>query len=91
MGTRAINNRIEKFHELEQQKAELEKQINAVKAEITNELTRKGVDELDTGLYLVRYKDVTTNRFDTRTFKAECAELYSKYLKTNICKRFSIA
>lgn len=91
MGTRALNNRIEKIKELERQKAELEKQIENLKAEVKEEMENKGVNEIDTGLYIVRFKDVTTNKFDSKAFKAEHLDLYNAYLKAAVGKRFSIA
>ena len=91
MGTRALNNRIEKVKELERQKAELEKQIDSIKAEIKEEMENNNINELDTGLYIVRFKDVTTNRFDSKAFKIDHIDLYNEYLKAAVSKRFSIA
>lgn len=90
MGTRALNNRIEKIKELEKQKIELEKEIDNLKSEIKVEMENKNINELDTGLYIVRFKDVTTNRFDSKTFKTEHIDLYNEYLKAAVSKRFSI-
>lgn len=91
MGTRALNNRIEKIKELEKQKAELEKQIDSIKAEIKEEMENENINELDTGLYIIRFKDVTTNRFDSKAFKIDHIDLYNAYLKASVSKRFSIA
>lgn len=46
MGTRALNNRVKKIKELERQKAELEKAIEELKAEIKAEMESKDVKEL---------------------------------------------
>lgn len=91
MGTRALNNRVKKFKELERQKAELEKAIEELKAEIKAEMKSKDVKELNTGLYVIRFKEVITNRFDSKTFKMDYTELYNEYLKAAVSKRFSIA
>lgn len=58
MGTRALNNRVKKIKELERQKAELEKAIEELKAEIKAEMESKDVKELNTGLYVIRFKEV---------------------------------
>lgn len=91
MGTRALNNRVEKIKELERQKAELEKAIEELKAEIKAEMESKDIKELNTGLYVIRFKEVITNRFDSKTFKIDHTELYNEYLKAAVSKRFSIA
>lgn len=91
MGTRALNNRVKKNKELERQKAELEKAIEELKAEIKAEMESKDVKELNTGLYVIRFKEVITNRFDSKTFKMDYTELYNEYLKAAVSKRFSIA
>lgn len=91
MGTRALNNRVKKLRSWKDKKAELEKAIEELKAEIKAEMESKDVKELNTGLYVIRFKEVITNRFDSKTFKMDYTELYNEYLKAAVSKRFSIA
>lgn len=91
MGTRAIENRVKKLQELEQQKAELEKQIDALKDQIKEDMEQKGVDEMKAGAFLIRWKMVLSNRFDTKAFQKEHESLYSQYVKQTSSRRFTIA
>lgn len=91
MGTKAIENRVKRLQELEQQKAELEKQIDSLKDEINRDMEQKGVDEMKAGTFLIRWKIVLSNRFDTRAFQKEHGNLYSQYVKQINSRRFTIA
>lgn len=73
-----------KREEIESQIAELE---NLVKAD----MTERAVDSLVVDEYKIKYSDVVSNRFDTTTFKKECADLYNRYVKVSVSKRFTIA
>lgn len=90
MGERALLNRINKIKELENEVNEIQSLIDGIKDEIKADLIAKGIDETTAGDYTVRYKDVTSNRFDTTTFKKAYEELYKTYTKATTTKRFSI-
>lgn len=88
MTDRQILNRIEKINALEEQKKELEKQLNSLKDEIKSDM-----GELETkvvGNYTIHYTNVTSNRFDTTAFKKAYENLYNLYLKVSETRRFSI-
>lgn len=90
MGTRAIENRVRKLQELEQMKKELDKQIEALKDEIKEDMDSKGLEEQKVGDYMVRFITVVTSRFDSSKLKKDNAELYSRYLKETSCRRFTV-
>lgn len=90
MTKRVLINRARKIKELEAERTELEKRLEALKDEIKEELTVRGVDETEAGEYTVRYKDITSERFDSKAFKASYSNLYGQFLKTTTTKRFSI-
>lgn len=90
MGTRAIENRVTKLQELEQMKKELDKQIEALKDEIKEDMDSKGLEEQKVGDYMVRFITVVTSRFDSSKLKKDNAELYSRYLKETSCRRFTV-
>ena len=51
----------------------------------------KGAEELQTGNFVVRLKEVITNRFDSKAFKANYKSLYEAYTKPQSSMRFTIA
>ncbi len=91
LGNRAIDNRVAKLKELEKQAKVLEEQMDAIKAELKADMEEKGVDEVETANYTIRWKEVESSRFDTVKFKNEFRELYNKYIKKSTSKRFTIA
>jgi len=90
MGERAILNRVNKLKALEDQQKALENEIEALKAEIKQEMECKNTDELRAGSFIVRWKKVITNRFDSKAFAKEHEGLYSQYNKQTESRRFSI-
>ena len=91
LGNRAIDNRVAKLKELEKQAKVLEEQMDAIKAELKADMEEKGVDEVETANYTIRWKEVESSRFDTVKFKNEFRELYNNYIKKSTSKRFTIA
>lgn len=90
MGTKAIENRVRKLQELEQMKKELDKQIEALKDEIKEDMDSKGLEEQKVGDYMVRFITVVTSRFDSSKLKKDNADLYSRYLEETSCRRFTV-
>lgn len=58
MTERMIENRIKKLRELEAQQKELEAAAEAIRAELKADLEEKGVDELKTKNFIVRWKEI---------------------------------
>lgn len=81
MGTRAIENRIKKLQEIETQQKALEEQAEKIKAEIKSEMEAQGTEELNTGNFIIRWKTILNNRFDTKAFSVEHKKLYEQYMK----------
>jgi putative phage-type endonuclease len=68
------------------------KQLEELKAEKENKL-KEAMGEHETaivGKYKVTWKNITSNRFDSRTFKKEYPDLYAKFVETSTYRRFSI-
>lgn len=91
MTERMISNRIRKLKELENERGELDKQIEALKDEIKEDMDSKGLEEQQVGDYVVRFITVVTNRFDSSKLKKEHADLYGRYLRETSCRRFTVA
>ena len=90
MGVRALENRIKKLKEIEQQQKELAEQAEKIKAEIKADMIAKGEDEIKAGNFIVRLKEVITNRFDSKAFAKEHKSLYDAYMKSQSSLRFTV-
>ena len=62
MGNKAIENRINKLKVLEDQKKAIENEIDKLKAEIKADMERKGVEEIRTDNFIVRFTRVITKK-----------------------------
>ncbi len=91
MSTLEITNRIEEIKELENMKKEIEAELEALKDSIKSEMRNRNINEYKTELFTVRYREVTTSRFDSKAFKNDFADIYEEYCKPSTSMRFSIA
>jgi predicted phage-related endonuclease len=91
MGERAVENRIKKLKALEEQKKELERQIGELQEEIKKDMESKGIEEMQAGIFIIRFTSVLSNRFDTKSFKEKYEELYKEYTKQVASRRFTIS
>ena len=90
MKTTEMLTKIRELKELETLIAEAQAEADAIKDELKAELTTLGTDELTVDIYKIRYKIVTSNRFDTTSFKATHKELYEQYIKESVSRRFTV-
>lgn len=95
MTEKQIENRIKKLQIIEAKQKELEDQADALKAEIKAEIKAdmesKGLDELETKNFIIRWKEVISNRLDGKALKAALPEIYSQYCKASASRRFTVA
>lgn len=91
MGEKAIENRIKKLKALEEQKKQLEAQIDSLQEEIKKDMESKGIEEMQAGIFIVRFTSVLSSRFDTKRFKEQYGSLYSQFTKQTASRRFSIS
>ena len=91
MTNKTIEAKAKEIKELLRMKEELETEIASLQDELKAELTERSTDELIAGEYKIRYKAVTSNRFDTATFKTKYEELYNQFVKQTTSRRFTIA
>lgn len=76
---------------LQQMAEELTAEIESLKDELKAEMTAEGKDEMTIDVFTLRYKAVSTSRFDSKAFKAQHSDLYTAYTKTSTSKRFTIS
>ena len=91
MSTTNINERVKELKELQRMSDELNAEIEAIKDELKAEMTARNTDEILTSEYKLRYKEVSSSRFDTTSFKNKYVDLYNQFVKVTTSKRFTIA
>ena len=90
MSNKELELRLALIRELENQKKELDDQIEVLKDNVKAELDAQGVSSLRAGSYEVSWKSYKFSRFDTSAFKSAHADLYDEFSKTVEAKRFVI-
>lgn len=91
MTERMIENRITKLSALQTQIAQLQQQADAIQGELKADLEEKGLDELKTKNFLIRWKEIVSNRLDGKALKAALPEIYAQYTRQSTSRRFTIA
>ena len=91
MTEKMIENRIKKLQAIEAQQKELDVAADAIRAELKADLEEKGLQELKTKNFIVRWKEIVSSRLDGKALKAALPEIYSQYCKSSESRRFTIA
>lgn len=91
MTSTMIDNRVRKLKALEAQQKALEAEAEAIKAELKAELEANEAEELTTANFTIRWKEVISNRLDSKALKAAMPTVYEKFCKSSTTKRFTIA
>ena len=91
MTERMIENRIKKLSILEEQIAQLQEQADAIKGELKADLEEKGLEELKTKNFLIRWKEIVSSRLDSKALKEALPEIYRQYCRPSKSRRFTVA
>ena len=91
MSTNELQAKVKELKELKIMADELAAEISSIEDEIKAVMLQQGKDEIITNEYKIRYRTMTTSRFDTAAFKKNYAELYNAYTRQIQTRRFSIA
>lgn len=91
MTERMIENRIKKLKEIEVQQEAMEAWAEAIRTELKADVDEKGLDELKTKNFLIRWKEIVSNRLDGKALKAALPDVYSQFVKASYSRRFTIA
>ncbi len=91
MGDRALENRIRKIKELEEQKKALETEINDLKDEIRRDMTARNETEHNTGSFIIRFKEILSRSFDRKSFEKDHPRLCKKYMIESCSMRLTIS
>ncbi len=91
MTEKMIENRIKKLRAIEAQQKELEAAAEAIRAELKADMEQKGVDELKTKDFIVRWKEIISSRLDSKALKAALPDVVERFTKTTTTRRFCVA
>lgn len=91
MTERMIENWVKKLQALEAQQKELEAAADAIRAELKADMEEKGLDELKTQNFILRWKEIISNRLDSKALKAALPDVYGQFCKASTSRRFTIA
>lgn len=91
MTDKMLDNRVKKIQTLEAQIKELEKEADAIRAEIKADMEAKGEDEHNTGNFILRWKEIITSRLDSKALKAALPDVFDAFSKESVSRRFTIA
>lgn len=91
MTERMIESRIKKLQAIEARQKELEQKAEAIRAELKADLEQKGLEELQTKNFVVRWKEIISSRLDSKALKAALPEIYAQYCRQASSRRFTVA
>ena len=91
MSTNEITTKIRRMKRLQSKAEQLNAEITAIQDEIKAVMLEQDTEELSAGEYKIRYAVITSNRFDSKAFKATYAALYQQFMKPTTSRRFSVA
>lgn len=91
MSTNDLQAKVEELKDLKAMAEELQAEITAIEDELKAECIKQGTEELQAGIFKIRYKAVSNNRFDTKAFKSAYSDLYKQFTKQTKGYRFSVA
>ena len=82
---------IETMNNYDELAAKAKAKADAIREAIKEEMVRLDTEELTAGVYIVRFTNVISNRFDSTTFKRLYAELYKDFTKPVSSRRFTVS
>ena len=91
MTERMIENRVNKLRKLEAQQKEIEAQAEAILRVQQATADAKGLDELKTKNFILRWKEIISNRLDSKALKAALPDVYGQFCRASNSRRFTIA
>lgn len=90
MTNKQIDNRVKKYLTLQAQIAALKAELDAVAAELKDELDVRKAESIITNNHVVKCTSYVRTTFDSKQFAVDHSRLYKQYQKESNCKRFSV-
>ena len=82
---------IETMNNYDELAAKAKAKADAIREAIKEEMVRLDTEELTARVYIVRFTNVISNRFDSTTFKRLYADLYKDFTKPVSSRRFTVS
>ena len=82
--------KLAKYKELQAEKAEIEQQMDSLKAEFIDELKRLGLSKLNVDVYTLTYSEFDASFFNGELFKESHPKLYEKFTSFRPSKRLTV-
>ena len=86
-----IDAKVKELKELRDMEAEVKSSIAAIEDSLKAEMLAKNTDVLSGNDYLITWKTIITNRFDSAAFKLTHADLFNQFSRSTTTRRFVIA
>ena len=83
--------KVKELKELRDMEAEVKSSIAAIEDSLKAEMLAKNTDVLFGKDYLITWKTIITNRFDSAAFKLTHADLFNQFSRSTTTRRFVIA
>lgn len=91
MGMNELAAKVRELKELKTMAEEIAADIAAIEDDIKAFLTANDTDELTVDVFKIRWKEVISNRFDSKAFEREMPDLHARYIKQSKCRRFTVS
>lgn len=90
MTEKMIENRVKKLQAIEAQRKELEAVAEAIRTELKADMEERGVEELRTQNFILRWKEIVSSRIDSKALKAALPDVYGQFCRVSSSRRFTI-
>ena len=91
MSMNELEKQVSELRELRRMQDELAGEISAMEDGLKAHMAALGVDELHGPSFKITWKEVTSNRLDSRALKAEAPALWQRFSKATTSRRFVLA
>lgn len=91
MSMNELEIKVNELRELRRMAEELAGEISAAEDALKAYMTASGTDELTGTSFKITWKEVTSNRLDSKAMKAADPELWQRYSKATTSRRFIVA
>ena len=79
---------VNRYQDIGNQITALEKQKETIAERIKRHMGDNEIEQVDD--FIIRYREVTSSRFDTAAFKVAYTDLYNQFTRPAITRRFTI-
>ena len=90
MTDKTLRTKAAKLAEVNTEITRLQVIAEALKGDITDEMLARAVDELKAGSVLIRWKEVSSTRLDTKALKEAHSSLYAEFARPSTTRRFTL-